>query len=284
MSSDNPHPAPDPVYLFGCDMGGWQSADETKGDALAVCKWTASSPAPQHVVATAAVLFFPVAEESDLVKYLRQALAENARIVVAIDAALAWPVEFTRLVANAAKGLEYDRRQFPTAISNPYLYRETERFIKLHVRKGKDPLTAPGDKFGNNSSKAQMLVAWFRGQLPDACRPPFGGWEAERARLSRHTIIEVYPDASRHSRQFKALKWPAYQERIADLGNKDIADAKVCAMTGLCYAMAAGLIPSQAGYPLVYLPDHPLTSDIRREVIPEEGWIFTPFDAKPGRG
>jgi hypothetical protein len=39
---------------------------------------------------------------------------------------------------------------------NRYLYRQTERFVQQQT--GHHPLSAPGDKFGNNSSKAQVPV------------------------------------------------------------------------------------------------------------------------------
>jgi hypothetical protein len=271
-----------PVYFFGCDMGGWQNKDESKGDALAICKWNEASP--EHAEATADVLFFPVDEDKVLSQKVQEAVASQGKIIVAIDAALAWPVDFARLVAKSPEGVEYDRRRFDSAIANPYLYRQTERFIKAHVRKGKDPLTAPGDKFGNNSSKAQMLVAWFRTKLHDAYRPPFEGWDVGRARESQYTIIEVYPDASRQSKQFQKLKWPPYPEEMKVVGNKDIADAKICAMTGVCYAMEVGVMERRPEYPPIYLPDHLFIEDLRKDAIPKEGWIFAPYDQKAKKG
>jgi hypothetical protein len=265
-----------PIYFVGCDMGGWQSTDEKKGDALAVCKWTGSKV--EHFAATAAIQYFPVEEAGVLAKTIDQALAERARIIIGIDAALGWPVEFTRLVRDAAEGIEFDTRRFESAIKNPYLYRETERFIKSHVRRDKDPLTAPGDKFGNNSSKAQMLVAWFRTKLPAAYRPPFGGWDAGRARQSEHSIIEVYPDASLQCRAFdKKVRWPAYEQEAGTLRSKDIADAKVCSLTAICYAMELGIISRDPKYPRIYLPDHPLAQTLDAKAILKEGWIFAPY-------
>ena len=265
-----------PILFFGCDMGGWQSKDEKKGDALAVSKWVGEEL--HHIEATAAVQFFPVDEDGPLARLVRDALNDRSKIVVAIDAALGWPREFARLVAAAPNGVPYDSRRFESAITNPYLYRETERFIKSHIRRDRDPLTAPGDKFGNNSSKAQMLAAWFRTKLPNAYRPPFSGSDREKAKSSEHTIIEVYPDASRQSQKFVDLRWPKYQPRLAEAGQKDIADAQFCSMTGVCYAMQMGIIPHVTGYPSVCCPDDDDASSERQQTIEQEGWIFAPYD------
>jgi len=263
-----------PIYFFGCDMGGWQNDDKGKGDALAVCKWLDGEC--QHVEATANVLFFPVGNDGVLAERLREALSEEARVIVAIDAALGWPTDYVKLVSEASSGIRYDQRTFDKAINNPYLYRETERFIRAFIRKDRDPLTAPGDKFGNNSSKAQMLVAWFREQLPNAYRPPFDDWALDAARSAKHTLIEVYPDASRKSKPFSKLKWPAFGESMADAGNKDIADARICAMTGVCYAMQVGMIDNNGTAPPVCCPDDERISDEAKKRIASEGWIFAP--------
>ncbi|HVX15901.1 MAG TPA: hypothetical protein VHC22_32255 [Pirellulales bacterium] len=264
-----------PIYFFGCDMGGWHNKDKAGGDALAVCKWTSNGL--EHVEATADVTFYPVSGESVLNRKLTDALKENASVIVCVDAAFSWPEAFRRLVDEIPEGQHRFTFTLTDGISNPYLYRETDRFIKKHVLK-RNPLTAVGDKFGNNSSKAQALVRWFIDKLPDAYRPPFHAWERDRAGSNLHSIIEVYPAASMKSKRFKKLRWPPHVQDMDQIGSSDIADAKRCAITGVCYAREIGVLPAGDGWPSVYCPDHTLVSEKVRATARQEGWIFALYD------
>ena len=147
-----------PVYFFGCDMGGWHNKDNDGGDALAVCQWTGDRLL--NVEATAALTYYPVVEDGPLMKWLSRAINDNARVIVCIDAALAWPMQFRQLVNQASSGKHKFCFDLDGAINNPYLYREAERFIKQRVMTGNKEwlLTAVGDRFGNNSSKARHLL------------------------------------------------------------------------------------------------------------------------------
>jgi hypothetical protein len=141
------------LYCLGCDMGGWHNDSDKAGDVFAALKWGGHSL--HHIEATAALSFFPVDGNSVVRKCLDAAKNDSARIVIGIDAALAWPYQFRRLVAEIPDGMHDFAFQLGKAIDNPYLYSQTERFIKQRVRIGskEQPRTAVGDKFGNNSSK-----------------------------------------------------------------------------------------------------------------------------------
>lgn len=263
-----------PLYLFGCDMGGWHNKKNDKGDALAVCKCVGTNCS--HVEATAALTFFPVSQNGPLVKALTVALSEQATIIVCIDAAFSWPETFRQLVAEVPQSTHEFSFTLTEAINNPYLYRETDKFIKSLVLQNRNPLTAVGDKFGNNSSKAQALVRWFLDQMPDAYRPPFHEWDRDRAQKARHTIIEVYPAASMKSKAFKQLTWPPHSQDMGQIGNSDIADAMRCAMTGFCYAAQLEMFEPKGSFPALWLPDDALVAGINRERLRTEGWIFSP--------
>jgi hypothetical protein len=215
---------------------------------------------------------------------IKAMVAEKAQIVIAVDAALGWPAEFAKLVANASSAPPPPSFRLEEAIKNPYLYRETERFIKGAVLEETDqnPLTAPGDKFGNNSSKAQALVAWFKSQQYSLYRPPFDRWCIARAAQAQYSLVEVYPAASMKCRQFKYSQWPAQgsalPQTMDQVGDRDIADAKRCAMTGVCYAATVGMFGNaEHSYSQVYLPErrHNITYDYT--LLPREGWIFCPI-------
>ena len=259
------------TYFIGCDMGGWHTE---KGDALAVCVWDGNEF--HHIEAEAGSFLYPIADEGVLARALSQAEEEKARIVIAIDAALGWPRKFVELVQQAHEGNHLPCFHLGCSTDNPYLYRETERFIKNRVLTGSKerPLTAPGDKFGNNCSKAQGLVAWLKKRLPDVYRPPFDTWDANAASSKKATIVEVYPKASMKSEEFGNLPWPPHQTTMRSVGNSDIGDAKRCAMTGLCYAATVGMI--QGDWPLVYVPSDADRETYDQEDIRSEGWIFAP--------
>lgn len=290
------------IYFIGCDMGGWHTDEGTGGDGLAVCKWDGSDLS--HVGEWCGRLFYPVksyapqltgqasqnnvanfissiaavAEDQILDGLVSAMVAEKARIVIAIDAALAWPAEFVELVNKAPSAGHEAKFALGNAIDNPYLYRETERFIKAAVSLKKDPFTAPGAWFGNNSSKAQALVACFAQRLGGLYRPPFCPWDMQTARAAQYALIEVYPAASLKSTAFGNLKWPAAPQTMATVGNSDIADAKRCAMTGVCYAAKLGMLGQAAGnYPDVWLPGDQCNGiSCNCALLQQEGWIFCP--------
>ena len=178
------------IYFIGCDMGGWHTK---KGDAVAVCRWDGQYLCCEDDDSESGSLFYPGDENGLLAETIGRASKEDARIIIGIDAALAWPVQFVKLVCQAPTADPSVCFKLGLAIDNPYLFRETDRFVKRTVLTGSKEmlLTPPGDKFGNNSSKAQALVEWIKTRLPDLYRPPFDRWDVLLARESRHTLIEI---------------------------------------------------------------------------------------------
>jgi len=260
------------VYCIGCDLGGWHGMLK---DALAVCRWDAGIQYPSQP--THGRLFYPLDDKTKLIVAIHRAKQETARVIIAVDAALAWPTDFLHLAirANRATHIASCIATSPQ-IENTYLFRETDRFIKTFVRKDRDPYSAPGNRFGNNSSKAQSLVAFVKKMFQEVYRPPFDQWNLDRAKETWITLIEVYPAASMASEQFSALRWQEAEDRYADLDTSDENDAKRCSTTAACYGMTIGIIPEVQGYPKVWLPDDeiPPAYDPRR--IRREGWIFAP--------
>lgn len=218
-------------------------------------------------------LFYPTEECIDI--FIGKAKEEQAHLVIGIDAALAWPVKFAELVASAPGASHQPKFELNGAITNPYLYRETERFVKTKINI--TALSAPGANFGNNSSKGQALTAWFKKKLGDnVYRPPFDCWDEGTAGNSLYTLIEVYPAASMKSTKFKGLKWPPITQSMESLGDSDIVDAKRAAMTCVCYARTVGMLEGNT-YPQVYTPAD--MSD-KAGQIQKEGWIFFPHDGE----
>ncbi len=255
------------IYFIGCDMGGWHTK---KTDAIATLKWNGSEL--ESIRVKSGRLFYPFNE-------LQEILPNNTNsvFIIAIDGALSWPAKFKALVKESSEANHCPSFELESSINNPYLYRETERFIKdkIFIDNNKRPLSAPGDKFGNNSSKAQALVAWFKKEYDDLYRPPFDEYKKSEAVNKKHTLIEVYPAASMINNEFKKLTWPSLAQTMSHAGNTDIADAKRCAMTAVCYAKTIGLI-DDTKYPDVYTPDDAVELGYDKNKIRKEGWIFAP--------
>lgn len=272
--SGNAQPATSPpIYFIGCDMGSWHKKEKKNGDALAVCKWDGRKLS--HVDEWNGQMFYPA--KGVLAGTISKATQQEAKIIIAVDGALAWPASFADLVAAAPSASHLPTFSLNGAINNPYLYRETERFIKVAMAMDA-PLTAPGDRFGNNSSKAQALVAWFKSQLNSLYRPPFDRWCSTRAAQAQYTLIEVYPKASMKCDAFRALEWPKPTQSMAAVGNSDIADAKRCAMTGVCYAARLGMLgQARITFPDIWLPGDQYNGiTYNCALLQQEGWIFCP--------
>lgn len=258
------------IYCFiGCDMGGWHTKN---GDALAVCWWNGKQWGQWCI---SGHHFYPVHKS---VKDLFDKLSGlDAKTVIAIDAALAWPLSFSKLVASADTASHIPSFEPTADMNNPYLYRETERFIR--DRHNLHPLSAAGDKFGNNSSKGQSLAAWFNTTLVELYRPPFSKASIADANNHRSSLIEVYPAASMRSHAFRNLKWPDDNQKMSEIGISDLNDAKRCALTAVCYAKTVGLLdadfPNLEVYPDVYLPSD-ADKAYNQELFAKEGWIFAP--------
>lgn len=277
------------IVFIGCDMGSWLGTN----DACAVCRFEKGRLSNEY--AQDGRLFYPLHEEVQ--RFVTSAI-ENPehRVVIGIDAALAWPTRFTSLVNSAPNMTHLPNPALdPTRMSqidNPYLFRETERFIRRACL-SKDPLTAVGDKFGNNTTKAQILAASFRSLCSTSShqsrvyRPPFDCWDCDTATAAQVTIIEVYPTASRTSRVFGEMMWPGTRKTpLRSLDKTDVSDAKICSMTALCYALTVGLISHEdlascdeiPACPEVFTPDDYTTGP--KATLQSEGWIFAPKDTE----
>jgi hypothetical protein len=273
-------------------MGGWLGTN----DACAITSFDGAT-FTNHFVQDGR-LFYPLHDE--IRECLKTIISHSEhRAVIAIDAALAWPVEFAALVAGATQMTHLPAVSFNSAairqIAVPYLFRETERYLRQVCLK-KDPLTPVGDKFGNNSTKAQVLASQMRRLCEESSkelsvyRPPFDGWDRKVAAQAKISLIEVYPTASRTSKMFCNMRWPGTKKTtLGKLDKTDVGDAKICAMTAACYGIEVGIVDKKSlldckevgtSIPPVYTPDD-LPED-RRKTISQEGWIFAPKDEQEG--
>lgn len=274
-------------FIFvGFDFGGWGTRkNRTAKDAF--CIHTLGSKTP--VVVGEGSLFWPVDPvlRGHLSRIRKEVADGRAEVVLALDAALGWPVDFADAVAKGWMNAVLPKAQlFPTSVNNVLLFSETERFTRRVLSRWwkHTPKSAVGDRFGNNSTKAQIFALWlknfFAKKVGVEC-PPFTGVTGG----GPCKIIEVYPAATFYSRAaFRGgtHPFPRPFKGISGPGSSHIADAKWCAFTAGCFlkTVAASTDKNLSNYPLVFLPTDPRTIrsvDVSR--IVSEGWIYFP---KPG--
>lgn len=158
-------------------------------------------------------------------------------ITLAIDTPLGFSAEFLSL-ATSLKATD----SVGDRLSNPYLYRQTER----RLFKGKrGPLSAIKDMIGSQATKGMHVLAKFASNVV-CC----GVWtDGESLR-----VIETYPTACRNTTAVKTLL-----RRRKSLGNDDLDDARVCALIAYLFGT-----------------QHSTLEEPPKDVPPREGWIWIP--------
>ena len=231
-------------YYVGWDVGGWNCDKNGKSrDALVILD------AGLNIVGQPwrGNLRSAINEAGDSAEWVSKlfalckapTLSGCPQITLAIDTPLGFSEEFTRLVTQRIHAGEVG-----DSATNPYLFRQTERFLFEH---GLKPLSAIKDMIGSQATKGMHVLAKFAPKV-QRC----GVWSDE-ARLS---AIEAYPSACETSATVKGL-----QQRFSKLDHDDLDDALTC-------ALLAYLFDNQ---PETLI--HPLAS-----VPASEGWIWVPKD------
>lgn len=167
------------------------------------------------------------------------------RCTLGVDTPLGFADAFVRLI----------RRQGAVArigasADNPYLYRETERFL---IRHGIQPLSPVKDMIGSQATKGMHVLARFA-PCPAGC----GAWADADGRL---TVIEAYPSPCRRSAWLGEL---VARHDPAPLDHADKRDALLCALLAHLHAQDR----TRLACPTAAVPE-------------SEGWIWVPADALP---
>ncbi len=127
----------------------------------------------------------------------------SKKIVLAIDAPLAFSVGLTNLITGKISGNINDHQ------NNPYLFRATERFL---FENGFKPLSSIKDMIGSQATKAMHVIAKFKLKIVDC-----GVWQDNSGLLK---VIETYPAVCKRIRLSAEAK---------NLKTQDRKDAWICA-------------------------------------------------------
>lgn len=176
----------------------------------------------------------------------------NERVVMAIDTPLALPQALLALARGEAVSA-LGRSQ-----ENPYLYRETERWL---FQRGVTPLSPIKDMIGSQATKGMHVLARFAPHIATC-----GQWQSADGLLS---AVEGYPSPAKRSAVFTALRQrvniPAEHTAMLQQPTpkqQDIQDAWLCALLAWSLEHAKESI----SWPPAAMPA-------------AEGWIFVPKDA-----
>jgi predicted nuclease with RNAse H fold len=242
------------VVAIGWDVRGWRSRDQ----AVAVLAFDAPSGPPewlgisgQFQLATGEPLGLSALIEPATGKRLDSASLMAARVVVGIDAPLAFPRRFIELLGEGGQSMCCPPNK---EIDNAFAYRDCERWI--HERFSKKPLSATFDKLGNNATLALCMARSLNQQGYDLV--------PQQAASSRHALIEVYPGIAKRGRKKTDRAIRSVEQHIPPqlVPGSDQYDAAVCAILAATFAgkgRALGL-PDLTGPESGY--------------DPREGWIY----------
>lgn len=239
-------------YYLGWDVGGWHCSSASKScDSLClVGEDRGRKPSVKGSVfrGNVRVAFDSGDGEKLLAALLRLCQFETSasiRLTIAIDACLGWPDDFMRLLSGEKVLLPGDMKK-----SNPFLLRETERFLYDH---GHRPLSAVQDMIGSQSTKAMLLIHRLRLSPSDT-----GFWKGSIGKADVE-LFETYPAPCKKSNKASEL-YKKVMNVPKDM-SQDQVDALYCALIAWFFSKNRTALEQP-----------------RKGIKKAEGWIWVPKD------
>lgn len=249
------------TYYVGWDVGGWNcDKNPASRDALVILDsakelvgipWRGNLRQTLNAATTPGILATEILELCQV----KIDPEDSFRLFFAIDTPLGFSKALADLiVSRVAAG------PILSSSTNPYLHRETERFL---FGRGLSPLSPIKDMIGSQATKGIHFLARFAPDL-ERC----GLWTD-----GRHIhAIEAYPSACKRSACIRAMRRPFYEgcgdsvpiEKLKarpEFHHLDLEDALTCALIGWSFQNKPELLA------------HPTPT-----IDPSEGWIFVPLD------
>lgn len=251
----------DRTYYVGWDVGGWNcDKNPASRDALVVLDTTreiVGTPWRGNLRTT-----FNEAGSAQALASRILALCgvevepgTSFRLLFAIDTPLGFSNAFADLIVSRRAS-----SQILSSSANPYLHRETERFL---FERGLSPLSPIKDMIGSQATKGIHFLAHFAPDLVKCGLWTDGCWIQ---------AIEAYPSACKQSTLMRAMRAPFYEDGDGggDAGkpqnrfglyHQDLEDALTCALVGWSFEHRPDMLVHPS--PLI---------------DPSEGWIYVPAD------
>ncbi|MBS7414493.1 hypothetical protein [Pseudomonas syringae] len=248
-------------FYVGWDVGGWNcDRNPASRDALVILDsarelvgvpWRGNLRNTLNEATSSKILAIKILELCQV----KIDLENSFRLLFAIDTPLGFSKAFTDLiVSRVAAG------QILSSSANPYLHRETERFL---FERGLSPLSPIKDMIGSQATKGIHFLARFAPDLASC-----GLWTDG----SYIQAIEAYPSACKRSACISDMRRPFYEnsggsvpiEKLKarrEFYHVDLEDALTCALVGWSFESQPDLLV------------HPTPA-----IDQSEGWIFVPCD------
>ncbi len=277
------------VISIGWDVGGWH------GEKNAICKLEYDG---EKITMSKPEILKKVFDQKGIPYFIETVIKDDYKqFILAIDAPLGLPVEFTNLInGNEVFIPDVEKGSF----ENRLAFRETDMHIKSILKK--TPISPSFDKLTNNLTLALNMTRLLKNSFKIY---PFHDYDS----MNKNNVIEVYPGIFRTDnpkksasndelnrfnkirtskkrilemmiggldKQFDEQLGTALEYYTTDDSNEkktDKADAFICSLLGLSF-----LLGKEAGLPEIskVIPQKRATHQIDKEVVRKEGWIYYP--------
>jgi predicted RNase H-like nuclease len=241
------------TYFIGWDVGGW-NCDKNRNSQDSVCVLGHDEQLVVEGEVKRGNLRDALNKYSDLRlivnEFCETEITDNDKFFLAIDTPLGFSVDFRNLVASRAMTTAPVDGAYN---ENPYLYRETERWL---FDNGYPPLSAIKDMIGSQATKGMHLLSKIKATTN---ANQVGKWTNETV-----TAVEAYPTTCKSSNVMANLRASL---PLDGLRHDDQFDAVYCALVAYLLASA----PDKLVGPPIGV-DH------------EEGWIWVPADSINNEG
>ena len=231
-------------YYIGWDVGGWNCDKNRKSrDAIVIL-----DAQKQHVgTPWRGNLRDTINEAVDAQDWLSRIFAlcgaESPNEPFSATAGIDTPLGFSESIIGLVSRLEM-AGPIGQSDNNPYLYRETERFLFRH---GIKPLSAIKDMIGSQATKGMHVLAKFAPESSDC-----GVWTDGNVL----TAIEAYPSPCKRSVIVQNMR-----RTYSRLRHEDEEDALTCALIAYLFVHQRDELAAPAN-----------------NVQHREGWIWVPKD------
>lgn len=246
-------------FYIGWDVGGWNcDKNPASRDALVILDFEANAVGSAWRGNLLQVINKSTNTREWVAELFRLCAAEfparRFEVVLGIDTPLGFSRAFLNLLNRSEVAEPIERSS-----ANPYLFRETERFL---FENGLTPLSPVKDMIGSQATKGMHVLAKFAPKVLQC-----GVW-GDGVSL---TAIEAYPSACKNSPLFqRLLRRYVVSERVdrparkwvAGIDHQDEVDALTCALIAHAFRNQ----PQALAQPYDSIPS-------------SEGWIWVPADA-----
>jgi hypothetical protein len=267
----------DKLLAIGWDVGGWYGSKQGIAMLSADPEGTiefVDDPVTKRISKEVIPSGNPVKFFSDLIG-ISNCVANNRKIILAVDAPLAVPENYRKLISVTEDFLNDEGNLFREKdhIDSKIFFRDCERWVKERFQK---PMPCVGSWLGNNATLAQAYTVYWTNKNSNWSLLP----QQKEQSNAKNKIIEVYPATIKEEKRNSKIK--EFFAKKVENGKKfqkleegtDEYDAAICALHALAFGMEnewckENNLPALVGY-----EEKRSSADKEWEFPEKEGWIY----------